>query len=340
MTMRAFVMEGFGASDQASPGTLAKPQCRPGDLLVRVAAAGVNPSDLKEMAGNFVNFYPSCGPRWAPGVDAAGIVEEVGEGVAGFKPGDRVMLMSDRRGGQSGTFAEYVRVGERLAARAPASISLSEAASIPIAGLTAYQALFRDDMGRAKPGESLMIHGASGGLGGFATCFARAIGMRIAATCRPANDGYLRELGAEHTIDYTQGRIAEALKRSAPHGADVVIDAVSGGRQAELLDALAPGGRLVIVATITDDGDIPALGAEAERRGCSVHFLILDHLRVAEDLQAIARLIDGGTMRMPQITRYPLERAGEALRAMQAGGTRGKLVIEIADLDPEQLPSR
>ena len=330
--MRAFVMEGFGASDQASPGTLAKPQCRPGHLLVRVAAAGVNPTDWKEMEGNLVNFYPPYEPRWAPGFDGAGIVEEVGEDVAGFKPGDRVVLMSDRRGGQSGTFAEYVRVSEQLAAKAPASISLTETASIPVAGLTAYQALFRDDMGRAKPGQSLMIHGASGGLGSFATCFARAIGMRIAATCRPANDDYLREIGAEHTIDYTQGHIAEALKRWVPHGADVVIDAVSGGRQADLLDALAPGGRLVIIATITDDGDIPALSAEAARRGCSVHFLILDHLRVAEDLQAIARLIDGGTMRMPQITRYPLERAGEALQAMQAGGTRGKLVVEIADL--------
>jgi NADPH:quinone reductase len=330
--MRAFVMQGFGGSDQASPGTLAKPQCRSGDLLVRVAAAGVNPTDWKEMEGNLVNFYPPYEPRWAPGFDGAGIVEEVGAGVAGFRRGDRVVLMSDRRGGQSGTFAEYVRVSEKLAAKAPVSISLTETASIPVAGLTAYQALFRDDMGRAKPGESLVVHGASGGLGSFATCFARAIGMRIAATCRPANDGYLREIGAEHTIDYTQGHIAEALKRSAPQGADVVIDAVSGGRQADLLDALAPGGRLVIIATITDDGDIPALSAEAERRGCSAHFLILDHLRVAEDLQAIARLIDGGTMRMPQITRYPLERAGEALRAMQAGRTRGKLVVEIADL--------
>jgi NADPH2:quinone reductase len=330
--MRAFVMQGFGASDQASAGTLAKPQCRPGDLLVRVAAAGVNPTDWKELEGNLVNFYPPYEPRWAPGFDGAGIVEEVGEGVAAFKPGDRVVLMSDRRGGQSGTFAEYVRVNEKLAAKAPASISLTETASIPVAGLTAYQALFRDDMGRATPGQSLLVHGASGGLGSFATCFARAIGMRIAATCRPANDGYLREIGAEHTIDYTQGRIAAALKRWAPPGTDVVIDAVSGGRQADLLDALAPGGRLVIIATVTDDGDIPALSAEAERRGRSVHFLILDHLRVGEDLQAISRLIDGGTMRMPQITRYPLERAGEALRAMQAGRTRGKLVVEIADL--------
>ena len=112
----------------------------------------------------------------------------------------------------------------------------------------------------------------------------------------------------------------------------MVVDAVSGGKQGELLDALAPGGRLVIIATVTDDGDIAALSAEAERRGRSVHFLILDHLRVAQDLRAIARLIDGGRMRMPAITRYPLERAGEALKAMQAGRTRGKLVIEIADL--------
>ena len=112
----------------------------------------------------------------------------------------------------------------------------------------------------------------------------------------------------------------------------MVLDAVSGGRQGELLDALAPGGRLVIIATVTDDGDIAALSAEAERRGLSLHFLILDHLRVAPDLRAIARLIDGSRMRMPAITRYPLERAGEALKAMQAGGVRGKLVIEIADV--------
>jgi NADPH2:quinone reductase len=330
--MRAFVMQGFGASHLASPGTLSRPRCREDDLLVRVAAAGVNPTDWKEMEGNLVNFYPPYEPRWAPGFDAAGIVEEIGAGVTGFKCGDRVVLMSDRRGGQCGTFAEYVRVSQKLAAKAPASISLTESATVPIAGLTAYQALFRDDMGRAKPGQSLMIHGASGGVGSFAACFAHASGMRLAATCRAANEGYLREIGAEHTIDYTQGHVAAAFKRWEPRGADLVIDAVSGGRQAELLDALAPGGRLVIVATITEDADIPALAAEAQRRRCSAHFLILDHMRVAQDLQAIVQLIDGGRMRMPQITRYPLERAGEALQAMQAGRQRGKLVVEIADL--------
>lgn len=327
--MRAFVMQGFGESHRAAPGTLPKPHCRGDDLLVRVAAAGVNPTDWKEMEGNLVSFYPPYEPRWAPGFDGAGIVEEVGAEVKGFKPGDRVMLMSDRRGGQCGTFAEYVRVSEKLAAKAPASISLTESASIPIAGLTAYQALFRDDMGAAKHGGLLLIHGASGGLGSFATCFAHAAGMRVAATGRAANAAYLRDIGADHVIDYTVGAVAAALKGWAPQGADVVVDAVSGGRQVELLDALAPGGRLVVIATVTDDGDIPALTAEAARRGCSAHFLILDHLTVAQDLQAIARLIDSGKIRMPQITRYPLERAGEALKAMRAGGTRGKLVVEV-----------
>lgn len=332
MNMRAFVMEGFGASDRAAPGSLPRPQCRPGDLLVRVAAAGVNPTDWKEMEGNLVRFYPPYAPRWAPGFDGAGIVEELGAGVEGFGRGDRVMLMSDRRGGQCGTFAEYVRVSEKLAAKAPESISLSAASSIPIAGLTAYQALFREDMGALKGGQSLLIHGASGGLGSFATGFAHATGARVAATCRAANAAYVREIGAELAIDYTQGDIVAALKRLAPSGAAVVLDAASGGRQVELLDALAPGGRLVIIATVTHDGDIAALSAAGERRGCSVHFLILDHLRVAADLGAIARLIDGSRMRMPAITRYPLERAGEALKAMQAGRIRGKLVIDVADL--------
>ena len=118
-SMRAFVMEGFGASDQAAPGTLPKPQCLAGHLLVRVAAAGVNPTDWKEMEGNLVKFYPPYAPRWAPGFDGAGIVEEVGEGVKDFQPGERVVFMSDRRGGQCGTFAEYVRVSEKLAAKAP-----------------------------------------------------------------------------------------------------------------------------------------------------------------------------------------------------------------------------
>lgn len=328
--MRAAVMRGFGPATQVVPGALPKPQCRPGDLLVRVVAAGVNPTDWKEIEGNLTSFYPPYEPQWAPGFDAAGIVERVGESVRGFAAGDRVMLMSDRREGQCGTFAEYVRVDQKLAARAPTAISLVEASSIPIAGLTAYQALFRKDMGALESGRSILIHGGSGGIGSFATGFAKAAGAAVAVTCREVNSAYLRGLGADATIDYTQGNIADAVRGWAPGGVDLVLDAATGGTQPGLLEVLAPGGRLVVVATVTHDGDIPALQERAKRAGRSVHFLLLDIATVAADLDAIARMIDGGKMRMPAITRYPLDRAAEALEAMRAGGIRGKLVIDIS----------
>lgn len=329
--MRAFVMDGFGKAGQARPGELPKPECRPDDLLVRIAAAGVNPTDWKEMEGNLADFYPPYEKQWAPGFDGAGIVEEVGANVTGFAPGDRVVLMSDRRGGQCGTYAEYVHVPAHLAARAPASISLTATASIPVAGLTAYQALFLADMANAKAGQSILIHGASGGLGSFATAMAHAAGLRIAATCRPVNADYVRGLGAEQAIDYTRGDIVGAARRWMPQGVDLVLDCFAGGQQNELLDALAPGGRLVIIATITNDADIPALSAEAQQRGFSVHFVILDHTTLGDDLAAIAGMIDGG-MKMPEVTVFPLERAGEALAAMEAGKVRGKMVVQLADL--------
>lgn len=329
--MRAFVMEGFGSPGRASVGTLPKPECRPDDLLVRVVAAGVNPTDWKEMEGNLVAFYPPYEPRWAPGFDGAGIVEEIGSAVSGFRPGDQVVLLSDRRGGQSGTFAEYVRVDQKLAAKAPTSISLSETASIPVAGLTAYQALYRADMGAVRRGHSILIHGASGGLGSFVACFARAADLRVAGTCRAENEAYLRDLGVARTINYVSENITDAVRDWAPGGVNLIIDAVSGGTQSELLDCLAPGGRLVVIATVTDDGDIQALGAEAARRGKSLHFLLLDHTTIADDLKDIALLIDRGGMQMPPITRYPLDRAAEALGAMKSGKIRGKLVVGIAD---------
>jgi len=329
--MRAAVMRGFGATSQVSPGELPKPQCRPDDLLVRVIAAGVNPTDWKEIEGNLTSFYPPYAPEWAPGFDAAGIVERVGERVHDFAPGDRVMLLSDRREGQCGTFAEYVRVDRKLAAKAPSSIGLAQAASIPIAGLTAYQGLFREDMGALKKGQSLLIQGGSGGIGSFAIGFAKAAGAAVAATCREVNGAYLRSLGADATSDYTQGDTLGAVRRWAPGGVDLVLDAATGGTQPELLDALAPGGRMVVVATVTHDGDIAALHKRAEREQRSVHFLLLDIATVAADLAAIARVIDGAKMRLPAITRYPLDRARDALASMQAGGVRGKLVIDVGD---------
>lgn len=330
--MRALVMEGFGPPSQAKFGELPKPECRPDDVLVRLGAAGINPVDWKEMAGYLADIYPPYDRHWAPGYDGAGLVEAVGSAVTDFAPGDRVVVLSDRRGG-SGTLADYVRVPHTLAARAPGSIGFLEIASIPTAGITAYQGLFREDMGAAKAGQSVLIHGASGGIGSFAIGFAHAAGLHVAATCRAANADYVRRLGAELAVDYQTENIVAAVRRWRRDGTDVVLDCTSGGRQAELLDMLAPGGRLVIVATLTDDGDIARLTEQARSRGLSVHFLVMDLSTLRDDMHGIAGLIDGGKMAMPEIAAYPLERAGEAVEAIKRGGVRGKIGVTIAELD-------
>jgi NADPH2:quinone reductase len=332
ITMRALVMEGFGPPEQATLGELTMPDCGPEDVLVRLGAAGINPVDWKEMAGYLAQVYPPYPPRWAPGYDGAGIVVSVGRAVTEFAPGDRVVVLSDRRVG-SGTLADYVRVHQSVVAVAPASIGFVEIASIPTAGLTAYQGLFRADMGATEPGQAILIHGASGGIGSFAIGFAHAAGLRSAATCRAANADYVRSLGAELAIDYQQEDIVAACRRWVPDGLAMVLDCTSGGKQPELLDVLAPGGRLVVVATLTEDGDIGRLTAAAAERGLSVHFLVMDWATLQADMRGIAALIDGGKMRMPEVAVYPLDRAAEAIVAMKAGGVRGKIGVEIAALE-------
>lgn len=327
--MRALVMSGFGSPDQAKPGDLPKPETLPDDLLVRVSAAAVNPVDWKEMAGYLAQVYGEYG-QWAPGFDACGIVEDVGGNVSGFAKGDRVVLLADRREGpQSGTLAEYVRVPARLAAKAPAKASDAEVASIPTAGITGYQGLFRPDVGAVKAGESVLILGASGGIGSFSVGYAHAAGARVAATARDVNLGYVRSLGADLAIDYRNEDVAAAVRAWAPGGVDHLLDAGTGGNQPGIIDMIRDGGRLVIVATYVNDADIEALTAEAAKRGIAVHYLILDLGTLRQDLDATAKLIDEGKMKLPEVTLYPLERAAEALAAQQAGGVRGKLVVMI-----------
>jgi NADPH:quinone reductase-like Zn-dependent oxidoreductase len=328
--MRAVVMQGFGTPDQARPGELPKPDYGPDDVLVRIHAAAANPVDWKEMAGYLASVYGEYGPSWAPGFDACGIVEAVGGNVGGLAVGDRVVVLSDRRDGQSGTFAEYARVPAKLAAKAPFTASDAQVASIPTAGLTAYQGLFRPDVGTLKAGQSVLVHGASGGIGSFAVAYAHAAGAKTAASTRAVNLDYVRSLGADLAIDYKNENVVDAVRRWAPDGVDCVLDCGTGGNQSELLDVLKPAGRFVIVATYVNDADIPVLTEQAKQRGLEVHYLILDLGSYQQDIAATARLIDEGGMKLPETTVYPLERGGEALVAVQAGGVRGKLVVTIA----------
>lgn len=330
--MRAYVMEGYGPPSLARPDDLPRPEPKAGEVLIRVAAAGVNPADWKEMGGFLAKYFPPYPPRWAAGKEGAGIVEALGDGTEGFTPGDRVVFFSDPRDGKSGSFAEFVRVNRRFVARVPDAVSLSVAATLPIAGITAFQALTLPSAGNARSGEAILVYGASGGLGSYMTAVAKAHGLRVLATCRQENADYVRGLGADAVFDYSTEDVVATTRRLAPDGVDIIFDTNSGGARRDLLDALKPGGRLIVSETATNDSDLTPIHVEAERRGLRVHYLVLDHLRIADDAAVMMGLLNDGKMRAPSVTAFPLERAGEAIDRLRAGKLRGKLIIKVADI--------
>jgi NADPH:quinone reductase len=326
--MRALVMEGFGAPSAARPGEMPKPDIGPADLLVRIGAATLNPVDWKEVAGFMQSFYPPYPPRWIPGFDGAGVVEAVGSEVTQFSPGDHVLVRPDRTAGH-GTLAEYARVPQDRAAKVPTGLDHAQTACMATAGRTAYQALFRADVCALQAGQSVLIEGAAGGVGSYAVSFASAAEIKTLATCRDTNMQYVRSLGADLVIDYKNSNVVAEVRRQLPGGVDVVLDCHSGGHKSELLDAIKPGGILVVVATLTQDADLAQLTAVAEKRGLFVRLMLMDYTSLQADMIAIADFMKGRRVAQPELKRYPLERAAEALEVVRVGGVRGKVVVEL-----------
>jgi NADPH2:quinone reductase len=157
-------------------------------------------------------------------------------------------------------------------------------------------------------------------------------GIRTAGTCREANLQYVRDLGADVTIDYRNSDIVKVTRGWCAGGVDIVLDCVSGGSDHTLFDVLRPGGRLVVIATADHDGDVQVLQVEAAKRGTINHFFVLDHSRLVATLDNIRDCIDARSLRMPEVTEYPLAEAARALAAMEGGGIRGKIAIERAQL--------
>jgi NADPH:quinone reductase len=329
--MRALVMTGFGSPGKHSAvQSVPLPECKENDLLVRVAAAGVNPVDWKECEGYLKPFYAGYERQWIPGYDAAGVVEKVGANVSGFARGDRVVLFSDRRdNGHNGTFAEYVRVLSNAAAKVPAQVELGEAASIPTAALTGYQALIAANKAALQAGNFVLIHGASGGVGSYAVQFAKSAGFKVAATCRAENADYVTSLGADRVIDYSRDEIARSVRRWAPEGMHAIIDCVSGGTLPDAFDILRTRGKLISIATLTQDGDVVAETSRAADRGCEKILSIMNFDRIGEELAEILALMARGEVKSPPLTRYPLDRGAEALEHMKRGAVRGKILITM-----------
>jgi NADPH:quinone reductase-like Zn-dependent oxidoreductase len=312
--MKAAFIEEYGDLTNIKTGQLDKPEAGEGEVLVRVKAAGVNPVDAAVAQGMLKDAIPGEFPL-IPGWDVAGVIEEVGHSVSRFSSGDEVYAYARRPKIQYGTFAEYVSLPESYLAERPTNISMEEAGGIPLVGLTAYQSIF--DFGELKKGQTLLILGASGGVGTLAIQLAKSVGAKVIGVASEANHEYMKELGADITIDYKNNHVGKAVKKAQPEGVDLIFHCSRGDSFAQVMEAdvLKDGGKVVSITKskpdISDDIEFKYVFVEPN----------------AEQLEHIAGLADNGKIKVPVSKTYSLEEAGQALQEIEKLHTRGKLVI-------------
>ncbi len=324
--MRAMAIDRFGGAEVLRPAELPLPTPGPGEVLVKVAYAGVNPADWKCREGWLAQYFQYRFP-FVLGFDLAGVVVKLGEGVSSSAPGDRVVAYSKQGMGEWGSYAEYVVATADGVAPLPAGVRLAEAAALPTAGITAFEGLF--ESGRVGAGQRVLVHGGAGGVGSYAIQLARHAGAVVAATCSQGNHDYVRGLGAELAIDHRAGRIAEQAAAWAPQGFDLVLDAVGQNSLPQAVELARPGGVIAPIATLIAD-EVPHDAARAQQRGVRIVPTISNYARSGAQLRRLAALCGDGVLRVPALTVLPLEQAAEAQRLVQAGHVRGKLVLEVA----------
>ncbi|WP_272255469.1 NADP-dependent oxidoreductase [Streptomyces xanthophaeus] len=305
--MRAVVYETYGGTEVLTETRLPLPKLGPGEVLVRVKYASVNPVDWKIMAGGLDPLMDVVFPV-VPCWDVSGTVERVGIDTPEYAEGDEVMAYVRKDYVHGGTCAEFVTVPVRALARKPASLGWAEAAALPLAGLTAYQVLTR--LGTGKD-DTVLIHGAAGGVGSFGVQIARALGARVIGTASPRNHDRVRELGAE-PVAYGDG-LADRVRALAPDGVTVVADFVGG-----VLD--------VTREVLHDDGRHASI-ADPTVTGSGGEWMWVRP--VGSDLTELARLADSGALHVTVAETFPLAALGAAFELSQAGHTAGKIVIEV-----------
>jgi NADPH:quinone reductase-like Zn-dependent oxidoreductase len=308
--VKAIMMSQYGGPDVLKLATDApEPKVGPDFVLVRVKAAGVNPVDWKIREGKLDGLFQTDFPI-IPGWDMAGVVERAGPAVSEFSPGDEVIgyVREDHVG--RGTYAELVAAPVRALGRKPARLSWAEAAGLPLAGLTAYQALAKA-LG-VNQDDTVLIHAASGGVGSFAVQIAVAKGARVIGTASPRNHDHLRALGAE-PVAYGDG-LVDQVRRLSPGGVSAVLDLVGGDALKVTPELLTGNGRW---ASIVDPS--------VTERGGRYVFVRPD----PNDLAALANLVDDGRLTVPVAKTFPLAEAADAQRLSEEGHTRGKIVLEM-----------
>jgi NADPH:quinone reductase-like Zn-dependent oxidoreductase len=305
--MKAVLVPQYGAPSVLSLQEIDPPVCKPGEVLVRVKAAGVNPFDCKMRSGALKDFYPIALP-FIPGSDFAGTVEAVGSGVKRYSIGDDVFGAAG-----TGTYAQLVAVKEEILATKPTALDYGEAASVPVAALTAWQALFQH--GQLKAGQTVLVHGGAGGVGMFAVQLARWAGARVVATASASATAAVREYGADAVIDYRAKPFEQVV-----HDVDLVLDTQGGQTQERSLGVLKRGGRLVSTVSPPDEQKASAAGVTAKVMGMKSN---------GKDLAEIARHIESGVLKLHVAHTFALSEAAEAQELLEGGHVHGKIVLEI-----------
>ena len=309
--MKAIRYHDYGGPEVMKLEEIDRPVPKDDEILVRVQAMGVNPVDWKIREGHVRKRINIPLPA-TPGGDIAGVVEQVGSAVTGFKVGQPVFAMIGLLGG----YAEYVAAKAQAVAPMPSNIDALQGASVPLAALTAWQALF--DHGGLKAGQRVLVHAAAGGVGSFAVQFAKEAGADVAGTCSAGNAPFVRELGASQVIDYHTDYFAANAGRF-----DVVLDSIGGDTAMRSLELLKAGGILVGVAPPSE-----AVVQQATAAGCrAVGFQVKPD---GAALAKISALIEAGKVRTTVAAVFPLAEAGKAHDLIKLNHTRGKIVLQGA----------
>lgn len=313
--MKAIRIHKYGGLEVIKYEEAPRPEPGPGELLIRVCAAGVNPADAKIREGKaFASMYENPFP-FILGWDISGVIEEAGDGVKAFSPGDGVYGMVNFPY-EGGAYAEYVTAPEAHLARKPEKLDHIHASALPLAVLTAWQALF--GAAGLKSGDRVLIHAAAGGVGHLAVQLARWKGAsHIIGTASADDEKFLKGIGVDEVIDYRTERFDEVAR-----DVDVVLDCVGGETQERSFKVLKKGGFLVTIMEPPPEGRAEESGVRAERI-----FVKPD----AGELKEVARLADEGRLTPSIYKVFPLEKAREAHELVEKGQTRGKIVLSVQD---------
>jgi NADPH:quinone reductase-like Zn-dependent oxidoreductase len=319
--MKAIVRRRYGPPDVLALEELPSPDPGPGEVRVRVRAASMFAGDIHLVRGTPYFVRLATGLRRPrnpiPGIDLAGTVDVIGPGVKDLRPGDEVF------GFAAGSLAELVCVPAGQLVPRPANVALEEAATVPEAGLTALQGL--RDHGHVRPGQRVLVIGASGGVGTFAVQIAKALGAEVTGVCGPANLELVRSIGADHVIDYTRTDVTTAGERY-----DVILQLAGTASPRRLRRVLVPGGTLVL-----SNGTGRVAGVDRILAAMLLNPFVRERLVVyvtkenGADLAVLAAMIEAGQVR-PVIDRtYPLAEAAAAMRYLEAGHARGKIILAV-----------